>query len=454
MREEGLSVLGWRDTPINDEAIGRIARASRPYIEQVFIHHAAGMDQDALERKLYVIRKRAEAEIAASALRDKSYFYLPSLSSRTIVYKGLLLAPQIASFYRELSNPELVSALCLVHQRFSTNTFPTWQLAHPFRYLCHNGEINTLRGNVNWMHARQSVLASPLFGDDIKKLFPICTPGGSDSAQSGQYRGTADAGRAQPAARDGHADPGGLGGRQRDGGREKGILRVPRLADRALGRPGGHRLHRRPRDRRHPGPQRAAPSALPGDAQRPGDPGVGDRRAPREAGRGARSKAASSLAACSWWIPGKAASSRTRSSRQRLAARQPYGEWIQQNQVTLDHLPEPTRWHPTEYDSILQRQREFGYTDEDLRMILTPMAVNGTEPLGSMGVDTPLACLSDLPQPLFNYFKQLFAQVTNPPIDPIREELVMSLESFIGSERNLLDETPQHCHTLKLSIRS
>ncbi len=182
VREEGLSVAGWRDTPIDANAIGRIARASQPYIQQIFVRQAPGMNQDALERKLYVIRKRAEAEVAASELHDKGFFYIPSLSSRTIVYKGLLLAPQIAHFYKELSDPAVVSALCLVHQRFSTNTFPTWHLAHPFRFICHNGEINTLKGNVAWMDARQSVMASPLFGDDIRKLTPIVMPGGSDSA--------------------------------------------------------------------------------------------------------------------------------------------------------------------------------------------------------------------------------------------------------------------------------
>src|SRR5690349_8793450 len=179
--EEGLTVLGWRDTPLNGNAIGRLAQASQPYIEQIFIQRGPEMDQEALERKLYVVRKRAEAAVAASDFKEKGFFYLPSLSSRTIVYKGLLLAPQITDFYKELLDPDVTSALCLVHQRFSTNTFPSWQLAHPYRYICHNGEINTLRGNINWMHARQSVLASPLFGSDIKKLFPIIQPGGSDS---------------------------------------------------------------------------------------------------------------------------------------------------------------------------------------------------------------------------------------------------------------------------------
>src|ERR1700680_3563594 len=181
-REEGLTVLGWRDTPINVDAIGRIARASQPYIEQIFIRGASGMTEDQLERKLFVVRKRAESEIAASDLPDKGFFYIPSLSARTIVYKGLLLAPQIADFYRELSDPDTMSALALVHQRFSTNTFPSWQLAHPYRYLCHNGEINTIRGNVNWMHAREKILGSELFADDLKKIFPVITPGGSDSA--------------------------------------------------------------------------------------------------------------------------------------------------------------------------------------------------------------------------------------------------------------------------------
>ncbi len=182
VKEEGLSMLGWRDTPVDADAIGRVARVSQPYIEQIFIRKADGMTRDELDRKLYIIRKRAETEIAASDIRDKNYFYIPSMSSWTIVYKGLLLAPQIARFYKELSEPDTMSALCMVHQRFSTNTFPSWQLAHPFRYICHNGEINTLRSNVNWMHARQSVFKSDVFGGNIDKLFPVIQSGGSDSA--------------------------------------------------------------------------------------------------------------------------------------------------------------------------------------------------------------------------------------------------------------------------------
>src|SRR6266850_1115985 len=182
VREEGLTVLGWRDTPTYASAIGRVARASQPYIQQIFVGLPAGMDEDAFERKLYVVRKRAENEVKESGIEDAETFYVPSLSCRTIVYKGLLLAPQITNFYRELSDPDVMSAMCLVHQRFSTNTFPSWQLAHPYRYVAHNGEINTLRGNVNWMNARQSVLQSDLFGDDLQKVNPTIAPGGSDSA--------------------------------------------------------------------------------------------------------------------------------------------------------------------------------------------------------------------------------------------------------------------------------
>ena len=224
VQAEGLTVIGWRDTPVDSDAIGRIARASQPYIEQIFIRRAASMTEDHFERKLYIARKRIEAEIAASDIKDKSFFYIPSLSCRTIVYKGLLLAPQIEQFYGELSDPDTKSALCLVHQRFSTNTLPNWQLAHPFRYVCHNGEINTLRGNVNWMHARQSVIQSELFGEDIKKIYPIIQPNGSRFLVARQRGGTARDGRPQRAACAGDADPRGMGQRRDDERGEEGVL--------------------------------------------------------------------------------------------------------------------------------------------------------------------------------------------------------------------------------------
>jgi glutamate synthase domain-containing protein 2/glutamate synthase domain-containing protein 1/glutamate synthase domain-containing protein 3 len=448
-REEGLEVLGWRDTPVDDTAIGRIARASRPYIEQLFLAPRNGMDQDALERKLYVVRKRAEREIAAGDLREKGHFYIPSLSTRTIVYKGLLLAPQIARFYKDLSDPEVVSALCLVHQRFSTNTFPTWQLAHPFRYLCHNGEINTLRGNVAWMHARQSLLASPLFGDDIKKLFPLCTPGASDSAiLDNVVELLYLAGRSLPHVMamlvpEAWAGDPTMSAEKRAFYEYHASLMEPWDGPAAIAFTDG-RVIGATLDRNGLRPARyllthddlvilaSETGVLPIPPERvrakgklqPGRMFLVD----LEQGR---------------IVPDE-------EIKHRLASRRPYAEWLARHQITLDKLPEPPRWHPTDFATIRRRQRCFGYTDEDLKMILTPMASTGEEPVGSMGVDTPLACLSDRPQLLFNYFKQMFAQVTNPPIDPIREESVMSLASFIGTERNILDETPEHCHTLKL----
>ena len=204
--EEGLTVLGWRDTPVEGDAIGRVARASQPYIEQIFVGRAPGMDEDAFERKLYVVRKLAEREVADSDIEDKHFFYLPSLSARTIVYKGLLLAPQIANFYGELSDPDVMSALCLVHQRFSTNTFPSWQLAHPYHYVAHNGEINTLKGNVNWMHARQSVLAVSAVRRRFEEIVPRDCSGGQRLRQLRQCGRAAVSGGTVPPSRDGHAD--------------------------------------------------------------------------------------------------------------------------------------------------------------------------------------------------------------------------------------------------------
>src|SRR5579872_4696473 len=447
-REEGLAVLGWRDTPVEVDAIGRIARASQPYIEQIFIAAAPGLTQDEFERKLYVVRKRAEAEIASSDLRDKSFFYIPSLSSRTIVYKGLLLAPQIARFYGELSDPEAVSAICLVHQRFSTNTFPTWHLAHPHRYICHNGEINTLRGNVNWMHARQSVLASPLFGSDIKKLMPIITPGGSDSAMlDNAVELLTLAGRSLPHALS---------------------MLIPEAFDNDPTMPEDvrafyefHASLMEPWD----GPAavaftdgRVIGAKLDRNGLRPGRYLVtSDGLVIMASEAGVLPVRAETVRMKGRLEPGRMLLVDTEQKRlisddeikKQLAARKPYRQWLKENQITLDHLPTPTRVKETNHETILMRQRAFGYTDEDLKFILGPMGEKGEEPVGSMGIDTPLACLSDKPQLLFHYFKQMFAQVTNPAIDPIREDLVMSLNDYIGREGNILEETPQGCHTLK-----
>ncbi len=448
IREEGLTVLGWRDTPIDSNAIGRLARDSQPYIQQLFIERAPGMTEDQLERRLYSVRKRAENEIANSGIRDRDFFYLPSLSCRTIIYKGLLLAPQIANFYKELKDPDVASALCLVHQRFSTNTFPTWQLAHPFRYMCHNGEINTVRGNINWMHARQAVLASNEFGD-IRRLLPIVTPNGSDSSSlDNVVEFLTLGGRELPHVmamlmpeawdQDTAMDPA-----KKAFYEYHASLMEPWDGPAAVAFTDG-RLIGATLDRNGLRPARylVTHDGLLIMASETGVLPVKPEDI-KEKGRLQPGKMLLADLTAGRIVPDSEV-------KQRLASRQPYREWLNKQQINLDKLPVPPRWHQTDFHTVLERQRAFGYTEEDLRMIMLPMAGAGEEPIGSMGSDTPLACLSDKPQPLFNYFKQLFAQVTNPPIDPIREELVMSLNSYIGSERNLLEETPEHCHTLKL----
>ena len=447
-REEGLNVLGWRDTPVAVDAIGRVARASQPYIEQFFVARPAMMTADQFERKLYVVRKRVESLVAASEMRDKGFFYLPSFSSRTVIYKGLLLANQIGEFYNELLDPNTESAMCLVHQRFSTNTFPTWQLAHPFRYLCHNGEINTVRGNVNWMNARQSVLASPLF-NDIKKLFPIIQPGVSDSAAlDNAVELLLMAGRSLPHVM---------------------AMLIPEAWDADSTMPAEKRaFYEYHASLMEPWDGPAAVAFT--DGQMIG--ATLDRNGLRPARYLVTKDGLLVMASETGVLPFQAEEIAYKGRLQpgrmllvdleqgrivpdeeikhELASRQPYGDWLQENQITIDSLPEPHRVQGSDHETVLMRQRCFGYTDEDLRMLISPMAADGQEAVGSMGTDTPLACLSDKPQSLFHYFKQLFAQVTNPPVDPIREELVMSLTSYIGTERNILAETPEHCHTLKM----
>ena len=450
VREEGLTVLGWRDTPVYASAIGRVARASQPYIQQIFVGRPSGMDEDAFERKLYVVRKRAENEVRETAMEDAETFYIPSLSCRTIVYKGLLLASQITNFYRELADPDVVSALCLVHQRFSTNTFPSWQRAHPYHYIAHNGEINTLRGNVNWMHARQSLLRSPFFGEDIHKLHPIIAPDGSDSANfDNAVELLYQSGRSLPHvmamlipeawAGNPHMTP-----EKRAFYEYHACIMEPWDGPAAIaftdGKVIGATLDR---NGLRPGRYVVTNDDLVIMASEAGVLDV----APEQVKKKGRLQPGKMFLVDT--VEGRIISDKE--IKQKLAAQQPYAQWVAENQITIDQLPEPARMHYPDAEALLLRQRAFGYTDEDLRMILAPMATKGEEPVGSMGTDTPLACLSDKPQSLFNYFKQLFAQVTNPPIDPIREEMVMSLISYIGSERNILDEVPENCHMLKLA---
>jgi len=448
-KEEGLTVLGWRDTPVNGDAVGREARASQPYIEQLFVGSPEGREEDDFERLLYRVRRRTENEIADSEIEDKETFFIPSFSCRTIVYKGLMLAPQIEKFYFELANPLVTSALALIHQRFSTNTFPSWKLAHPYRYVAHNGEINTIKGNVSWMNARQSVLASPLYNGQIDNLYPVIMPGGSDSAsldnaveflfQSGRslphvmamlipeaWAGNPDMDEEKRAFYEYHAS-----------------LMEPWDGPAAIGFTDGRVIGATlDRNGLRPGRYIVTKDDLVVLASEAGVLEV----PPEDVRKKGRLQ------------PGRMFLVDTVEKRivsdaeikKQLAGRQPYATWLKEQQVTLDMLPEPSRVIGSNHETLLRRQRACGYSEEDLRVLLAPMAATGAEPVGSMGSDVPLACLSDRPQSLFNYFKQLFAQVTNPPIDPIREEMVMSLISYIGTERNILNETPENCHTLKL----
>ena len=448
-QEEGLKVLGWRDTPVNGDAVGREARASQPYIEQLFVAKPNGLDEENFERLLYRVRRRTENETAASEIEGKEDFYVPSFSCRTIIYKGLMLAPQIEKFYFELANPLVTSALALVHQRFSTNTFPSWKLAHPYRYVAHNGEINTIRGNISWMNARQSVLRSPLFDAKIDDLYPVIMPEGSDSAsldnaveflyQSGRSLPHVMA-MLIPEAWSGNPD---MDEDKRAFYEYHASLMEPWDGPAAIaftdGRVIGATLDR---NGLRPGRYIVTKDDLVVLASEAGVIEV----PPEDVRKKGRLQ------------PGRMFLVDLMEKRiisdgeikTKLAARQPYADWLKEQQVTLDVLPEPSRVIASNPETLLRRQRAYGYSEEDLRILLAPMAVKGEEPIGSMGTDVPLACLSDRPQPLFNYFKQLFAQVTNPPIDPIREELVMSLISYIGTERNILNEAPENCHTLKL----
>src|SRR6266404_6740059 len=447
-REEALTVLGWRDTPVDASAIGRVARGSQPYIQQLFVGAPAGMPEDALERKLYVVRKRAEREILETDVDERGYFYIPSLSARTIIYKGLLLAPQIAKFYAELSDPDVKSALCLVHQRFSTNTFPSWPLAHPYRYIAHNGEINTLRGNINWMRAREGLLQSDVLGDDLRKILPIIREGNSDTATfDNVLELLVMSGRSLP-----HAV----------------LMMIPE--------PWQHHESMSPERRAFYDYHSSLMEPWDGPASIAFTDGtvigaVLDRNGLRPSRYyvtrddlvvmasevGVLDIPPEKVLVKERLHPGKIFLVDTAQGRiidddeikAQLAAENPYGDWLRRNQVRLEDVAAAPVTE-SDHASVLARQMAFGYTHEDLRMLLAPMARNGEEPIGSMGTDTSLAVLSDRPRPLYDYFKQLFAQVTNPPLDQIREELVTAMESTVGPERNLLVPEPESCRQIVL----
>ncbi|HSK30600.1 MAG TPA: glutamate synthase large subunit, partial [Candidatus Limnocylindria bacterium] len=421
------------------------------FVRQVFIGRGPGISDDlAFERKLYVIRRRAENAIRYAGLAGGDFFYVPSMSSRTLIYKGMLTPRQVATFYPDLSDPLVETAIAVVHSRFSTNTFPSWGRAHPYRYLIHNGEINTLRGNENWMHARQGMLASNLFGDDLKKLFPIIQEDGSDSAKFDNcLEFLALSGRSLP-----HAV----------------MMMIPEPWE-------NHESmdqEKRAFYEYHSGlmePWDGPASIAFTDGTVVG--AVLDRNGLRPS-RYYVTKDGLVIMASEVGVldvppervlekrrlqPGRMFLVDTREGRiisdeeikQEMAAAAPYRQWLNDHQVRFADLPDLPEKEPAfDHQATLQRLQAFGYNFEDLRVNIGPMAQNSIQPVGSMGTDTPLAVLSDKPQLLYNYFKQLFAQVTNPPIDPIREELITSTTLTIGSEGNLVDPKPESCRQLRL----
>jgi glutamate synthase domain-containing protein 2/glutamate synthase domain-containing protein 1/glutamate synthase domain-containing protein 3 len=445
----GQRLIGWRDVRVNESELGPMARASAPVIKQVFIGSTAE-DEAEFERKLFVIRKWAERTVRESNMAGRGAFYIPSLSSRTIVYKGLLLAEQLAGFYTELTDSAMVSALAMVHQRFSTNTFPTWELAQPFRTLAHNGEINTVRGNAAWMSAREQLFDEEVFGEDIKQILPIISPGGSDSAQLDNVAELlVHAGRSLPHVMmmlvpEAWQNDEQMSQRKRDFYEYHSCLIEPWDGPAALAFTDGKRIGGI-LDRNGLRPARWT-ITKDGLVVLASETGVLD-IPPENVERKGRLE------------PGRMFLVDTEAGRivedeelkDEIAHRKPYGRWLRENKIALSEIevspPTATR---REHASLKQRQKAFGYTEEDLRLLMAPMAEKGEEATGSMGTDTPLAVLSDEPQLLFNYFKQHFAQVTNPAIDPIREELVMSLKQYIGGEAQLLLELPDHAQMLEL----
>jgi glutamate synthase (ferredoxin) len=450
IQEEGQQFLGWRTVPTNNSSLGETAKASEPVVRQVFIgRNPALRTESEFERKLYVIRRRAENGIRYAGGRPGQDFYLCSLSHKTLVYKGMLMSEQLEEFYPELADPALETALALVHSRFSTNTFPSWPRAHPYRYLAHNGEINTLRGNINWMHARQALFQSSLFPDDLGKIMPVICPDGSDSAMFDNcLELLVLAGRSLP-----HAV----------------MMMIPEpwsnhesMSDEKQAFYEYHSCLMEPWD----GPASIAftdgiriGAVLDRNGLRPSRYYVTkDDLVIMASEVGVLDIAPERIQQKGRLQPGRMFLIDTEEGRivadeeikEQIATEHPYREWIDRHMAPLADLPEVKELPEPSHDTVVQRQQAFGYTFEDLRIIMAPMARDGVEAVGSMGTDTPLAVLSDKPQLLYNYFKQLFAQVTNPPIDCIREEIVTSAETTIGSEGNLLDPTPESCHLIEL----
>src|SRR4051812_26895624 len=438
---EDLRVLAWRDVPTDDSMIGQMARDAMPTFKQLFLASADGAPELSgieLDRRVFVARKRFERETST---------YFPSLSSRTLVYKGMLITQQLHEFYPDLDDERLESALALVHSRFSTNTFPSWPLAHPYRIIAHNGEINTVMGNENWMRAREAMLQSDLIGG-LERAFPICTSGASDTARFDEVLELLQ-----------------LGGRSLP---PSVLMMIPEAWENHESMPADKRAFYKfhaslmePWD----GPASIAftdgtviGAVLDRNGLRPSRYWVtADGLVVMASEVGVLEIDAAEIVQRGRLQPGRMFLVDTSQGRiigddelkADLAGEHPYGEWLHAGLVRLDDLPTRNFLTP-QHGSVVQQQRTFGYTIEDLKVYLGPMARTGGDPLGSMGTDTPIAALSSRPRMLFDYFQQLFAQVTNPPLDAIREELVTSLSSTLGPEGNLLDPTPASCRQVVL----
>jgi glutamate synthase (ferredoxin) len=450
VRSEGQKFLGWRTVPTSNGMLGETALASEPSVRQAFIAASADVgDELAFERVLYVIRKRAYNEIRTSTMDGADFWYVCSLSCKTLVYKGMLLTEQLAAYYPDLQDPAMETALALVHSRFSTNTFPSWDRAHPYRYIAHNGEINTLRGNINWMHSREALFQSEAFGDDIEKIVPIINPNGSDSAM---FDNTLEllvlAGRPmthaimmmipEPWSGNDGMDPA-----RRAFYQYHSSLMEPWDGPASIAFTDGVQVG----------------AVLDRNGLRPSRYYVTrDDRVIMASEAGVLDVAPENILRKGRLQPGRMFLVDTREGRiiedeeikSRIAGERPYQKWLEEHLVHLDGLPPAPEVPAPDHDTLLQRQLAFGYSYEDLRLLITPMAKNGVEAVGSMGNDTPLAALSAKPRLLYDYFKQLFAQVTNPPIDCIREEMITASEVWLGAEGNLLQPKPSDCRRLEL----
>ncbi|NWL89900.1 glutamate synthase large subunit [Paenibacillus sp. 79R4] len=451
VEEEGQRVLGFRDVPTNDDMLGKSAKAAKPYVRQVFIGRSADVEDElAFERKLYVIRRRAELSIRYADDTGENSFYVSSLSCRKLVYKGMLTTEQVGQFYLDLQDETVESAMALVHSRFSTNTFPSWERAHPYRFMIHNGEINTLQGNVNWMHARQSLFESEVFGSDLEKIKPVINPDGSDTAMfDNTFEFLYLSGRSLPHVAmmmvpepwDNHAE---MEPTRRAFYDYHSSLMEPWDGPAAMGFTDGIQIG----------------AILDRNGLRPSRYYVTkDDLIILSSEVGVLDIPAEDILYKDRLRPGRMLLVDTKEGRiiadeevkAQVAQEQPYDRWLAEHRITLQELPEASTMSELSHEEIRNRQVAFGYSYEDLRKVLEPMALTGSEGLVSMGYDAPLAVLSERPQRLYNYFKQMFAQVTNPPMDAIREELVTSAMTLIGPEQDLLHPRPESCRQIALS---